>query len=70
MSNEQLVRKILGPSEMFWVELMLFFQNKVGRGKVKYGKLSGAELPRLIITYLLETSWINIEVSRKHFLLY
>ena len=34
---------------------------------MKYGIFSGAELSRRMMTYLVQTSWILIEVSRKHF---
>ena len=37
---------------------------------VKYGVISGAEMPSPITTYLLETFWITREVSMKQFLLY
>ena len=61
---------------MLWVELIILFQPKLNinmskklrTGKVKYENFSAAEIPRLTITYLIETSLITVEASCKPFL--
>ena len=61
--NKQHVRKSLCPTEMLWVKLIMFFQpernikqsiNKKGQIRNIYG----AEMPRSIISYLLETACV------------
>ena len=59
---------------MLWVELIMFFQpernkNRVRTGKVKYEIFSGAGKPGQVITFLLQSSRITVELSRKRFLL-
>ena len=63
------------PTEILCVELIMFFQpersikqNKNRKGQIQ--DIYGAEMPRPIITYLPETSWITSEVSRKRSLFY
>ena len=75
ISNKQNVIKSSCPSKMLWVELIMFFQpernkNRVIKRKVKYKISSGAQKPRQFITYLLDTSWITLEVPKERFLLY
>ena len=53
---------------MLWVDLILFFQpdrNKKRKktGEVTYERFSGAEMPMSFVTYLIETLWMNVEVS-------
>ena len=74
-SYKLLVRKSLVPIEMLWVELKMLYQpeRNTKQSNDRKGQtliFSGAELPRPIKSYILETSWITIEVKRKHFFLY
>ena len=57
---------------MLWIELVMFFNpnviyNRVRKRNVKYDAFFGAEIPKPIITFLLETSWTTSEVSRKRY---
>ena len=60
---------------MLWVELITFFQPERNikqsiKWKVKYEIFSGAETQKIITFYLLETSWITVELYMKRFLIY
>ena len=60
--NKQHVRKGLCPSDMLWVELIIFFQpeRNIKHSKNRNGHIRsiffGADMPRATVTYLLETS--------------
>ena len=45
-------------------------KNTVIIGNVKHGKFAQEEMLRPMTTYLVETSWMAVEVSRKPFLFY